>query len=123
MFIQIQSDSNNTHKEKTRNDKRPIDDRTFMHLKCFFRPDLKSDISHTFLKSNGSVFHILAPRYLKDPWYLVVLARGSRSRSLCRVYMPYNAIQNSFYANIVLGVSYADVDERTTYQYLQFEEQ
>ena len=59
--------------------------RTCQHLKYLIRPDLKSDISRTFLRSNGSVFHTLAPLYLNDPWYLDVLARGRWSRSLCRV--------------------------------------
>ena len=65
--------------------KRSIDDHTFQHLKCFLRPVLDSDLSRIFLKSDGSVFHMLAPLYLKDLWYLDVLAKDSRSRSLCRV--------------------------------------
>ena len=37
------------------------------------------------IRSRGSVFQILAPLNLKEPWYLVVLASGRRSKSLWRV--------------------------------------
>ena len=42
-------------------------------------------ISCSLVRSRGSVFQSLAPLNLKEPWYLVVLASGRRSKSLRRV--------------------------------------
>ena len=42
-------------------------------------------ISCSLVRSRGSVFQNLAPLNLKEPWYLVVLASGRRSKSLWRV--------------------------------------
>ena len=55
--------------------------------KCFFSPNLNLFKSCVLLRARGSVFQILAPLALnlKEPWYLVVLASGTQSKSLWRV--------------------------------------
>ena len=66
-----------------------------LDLKCLFRPNSNLFKSCLLLRARGSVFQILAPLNLKEPWYLVVRARlwedvhsssgGRRSKSLWRV--------------------------------------
>ena len=53
-----------------------------LDLKCLFMPNANLLISCSLLTSKGSVFQILAPLNLKEPWYLVVLASSRRSKSL-----------------------------------------
>ena len=56
-----------------------------LDLECLFRPNPNLFKSRLFLKARGSVFQILAPLNLKEPWYLVVQASGRQSKSLWRM--------------------------------------
>ena len=51
-------------------------------LKCLLRPNAKLLISCSLLRSEGSVFQILAPLNLKEPCYLVVQASGRRREEI-----------------------------------------
>ena len=53
-----------------------------LDLKCLFRPNANLLISCSLLRSKTSVFQILAPLNLKEPWYLVVLASSRLSMAL-----------------------------------------
>ena len=52
-----------------------------LRSKCLSRPNANLLISCTLVRSS----QILAPLNLKEPWHLVVLASGRRSKSLWRV--------------------------------------
>ena len=56
-----------------------------LDLKCLFRPKPNLFKSCLLLRARGSAFQILAPLNLKEPWYLVVRARGRRNKSLWHV--------------------------------------
>ena len=56
-----------------------------LDLKCLFRPNPNLFKSCSLLRARRSVFQILAPLNLKEPWFLVVRASGRRSKSLWRV--------------------------------------
>ena len=56
-----------------------------LDLKCLFKPNPSLFKSCSLLRARGSVFQILAPLNLKEPWYLVVRASDRRSKSLWRV--------------------------------------
>ena len=58
-----------------------------LDLKCLFRPNPNLFKSCSLLRARGSVFQILAPLNLKQPWYLVGQASRRWRKSLwCVLY-------------------------------------
>ena len=61
-----------------------------LDLKCLFRPNPNLFKSCSPLRARGSVFQILAPLNLKEPWYLVFQASGSGANLYGACYMNGN---------------------------------
>ena len=57
-------------------------DLIMLDLKYLFRPNANLLLSCSLHRSRRSVFKILAPLNLKEPWNLVVRASGRQSKSL-----------------------------------------
>ena len=52
-----------------------------LDLNCLFRPNPNLIKSCSLLRARGSVFQILAPLNLKDPWYLVQVVAFKRLKT------------------------------------------